>query len=291
MLGRRTMVVLVALAATLASGGAQAASTVTIALQDAIGDATGGAPDIRSASLRDDGRGTLTFSVDLVGRTELVPDDQLRIYLDTDNNPATGDDDGIDYLIFADASSRELSLWRWTGDGSMEMYAPTLTTVNGLTISLHHRHLGGTRAFSAVFRSRHASNAGASDEAGPVSFVMPPATPPTRLTVPQFSLSPTKPRAGKLFVASAVIETDTGVLVYEGTVRCAATIAGRKVKPAGRGRFIKLINVGQSEPADADASCMWTIPRGTAGKTIRGTITVTSRGMSVRKSFATRIVR
>lgn len=203
MLGRRTMVVFVALAATLVSAGAYAASTATITIQDAVGDATVGAPDIRSASIRDNGRGTLTFSVDLVGRTELVPDDQLRIYLDTDNNPATGDDDGIDYLIFADASAREL----------------------------------------------------------------------------------------KLFVASAVIETDTGVLVYEGTVRCAATIGGRKVKPARRGQFIKLINVGQSEPADADASCAWNIPPGTAGKTIRGTITVTSQGMSVRKSFAARIVR
>jgi hypothetical protein len=44
-------------------------------MSDAVGDSRGGAADIRGASIRDDGHGTLTFRFDLVDRSELCADD------------------------------------------------------------------------------------------------------------------------------------------------------------------------------------------------------------------------
>jgi len=81
----------------IAVGGSAAASTraaSATSFSDTVGDATGGAPDLRTIAVEDDATtGTITIEVSAAGYSsapaELHP--QIRVYLDTDRNASTGD--------------------------------------------------------------------------------------------------------------------------------------------------------------------------------------------------------
>ena len=76
----------------------------------------------------------------------------------------------------------------------------------------------------------------------------------------------------------------------EGSVACVATIGKKRVKTTWPGHFFKAEPVGKT-PAQASALCSWNVPAWSAGKTIRGSITVTAGGLTVTKIFSARVSR
>jgi hypothetical protein len=284
---RRTLTFAALVALLITAGAATGARAISITLPDAVGDSRGGAADIRSASIRDDRHGTLTFSFDLADRGELRADDGTWVFLDTDFDPNTGSD-GDEYQIVADASDRTIYLYRW--DGTTWALAPdgSLETSDGMTLSIHHRDLGGTKALLAYFETGLISDDTAYDQIGPLPFSVTVA--PPSLKIETMSMRPAKPRAGKQFLLNAVVRKDAGSFVTEGSVACTATIGTKRVKTTWPGHFFTIVELGKT-PSSATAVCSWNVPPGSAGKTIRGSITVTTEGLTVTKAFAARIAR
>jgi hypothetical protein len=73
------------------------------------------------------------------------------------------------------------------------------------------------------------------------------------------------------------MENDTGGPVQAGTAACNATIAFK--------RIVAVTHV----VTNGVASCVWRIPATGKGKVLRGTITLTVRGVKVTRSFSSRI--
>jgi hypothetical protein len=101
-------------------------------------------------------------------------------------------------------------------------------------------------------------------------------TAPLRLVARRFNAG--RPVAGRLHTVRMVAaRSDTNAVLTGGQVRCAATIAGRRVA-ARVHRFV-----------GSEARCAWQIPAGARGGTIRGSITVVFEGLTVRRSFSATI--
>jgi subtilisin family serine protease len=110
--------------------------------------------------------------------------------------------------------------------------------------------------------------------------------PPLDLEIKPFALSPNAwfvagyPRAtaGERFAAGGrVRRTDTGELLKSGRITCVARIGGR------------LLEVVQARFAKAIARCVWEIPPGTGGKTLRGSLTVGFLDGSETQSFSVKV--
>lgn len=98
-----------------------------------------------------------------------------------------------------------------------------------------------------------------------------------RLRVVDWGRSPKVPRAGqKLFFAIAVQRSDTGTRLEAGRVTCPAKVSGRQVPVLVRDTY-------------PSPTCVWRIPYGTAGKTIRGSVVVRFRGRTAGRRFALEI--
>jgi hypothetical protein len=101
------------------------------------------------------------------------------------------------------------------------------------------------------------------------------AAPPYSLRAGKINLSPRRPRVGKRLKATMrVTRSDTGEVVKTGAVTCAASVAGRKLTPSVDGF------------ARSAAACAWLVPRSVRGKTIKGSVTVTSKGHVAKRSFS-----
>lgn len=84
---------------------------------DPTGDVVGNlAPDITSVGIANDDSGNLAFVVNIPNRAGLIDGDFLSIFLDADQNPATGSQ-GSDYILSAlgEAGQDFFSLCQWQG--------------------------------------------------------------------------------------------------------------------------------------------------------------------------------
>ena len=105
----------------------------------------------------------------------------------------------------------------------------------------------------------------------------PPPPPPLALTLRASKpvAVPARPVAGKAFaIRIAVIRGDTGAPLPSGTVTCKVRLGLKALPAVGRVR------------AGGRAACTMTIPRSARGKSLRGTIRVTFRNVSVSKPFS-----
>jgi hypothetical protein len=157
-------------------------------------------------------------------------------------------------------------------------------------IWLNARELDSTSGLRAYFETNLHSDPDAHDAAGPVPFTLSPgggAAPQFRVV--RLTSEPSPPRAGKeLVVGLAVEREDTGELVTHGAIRCAAAIGTKKLKTALRPHFFESLGAAVfGEPSQA--ICGWTLPRGSRGGTLDGSIGVRADGLQAGESFAFRI--
>ncbi len=300
--GTRTLAVaaacatLVALATlpAVAVGSASRASSSSTTYPDSIGEDPQ-APDITSTTVSNDDAGLITFRVAISNRPSLTPDMLLEIDMDTDANPATGDSRGLvagtDFLIQLVPGA--VNLYKWSGSDYPGVAAPSLVyayDASGATIKVNAADLGNARTINFLvaivsgattdadgnpdFTSAHLDF---SPDPGHGAFTYEVKV-TVSLSATAFTTSPKPPRAGRPFsVGLAASESDTGGPVQQGTVRCVGRIGGRLLRP----RSSRVVN--------GVAVCMWAIPKTAKGKRIAGSITLTSQGATLTRSFSQKI--
>lgn len=287
---------LVALAAAPAI--ALAGSTRSVANSTSYPDSVGEdaqAPDITSTTVSNDDTGLITFHVAISNRPDLTDDMLLELDLDTDNNPATGDAQGLvpgtDYLIQLTAGA--VSLFKWSGTDYPSTTAPSLVyayDATGATIRINAKGLGNTRVVNfgslvisglTVDASGNLVTTGAhadfSPDQGHGAFTYRLEI-KVSLSVISFTTTPKPVKAGKPFSAGvAVNESDTDSGIEQGAITCSARLAGKTLRVVGK----RLLN--------GVAVCVWNIPKTAKGKRLQGSIAVSTQGAQVSRSFSLKV--
>jgi len=130
-----------------------AANTTTYT--DSTGeDPTG--PDITTITVSNDDAGLITFTISIPNRSSpMTSDAEYEAFIDSDNNAATGDKDGDDYLldVYTDPSQGPIIvLWRWNGSS----YSRVQSSAGGsygtgvITMRISAADLGGTTTFKFI---------------------------------------------------------------------------------------------------------------------------------------------
>jgi hypothetical protein len=278
-----------------------AATTAAASNSATFADSTGEDPsaaDISAVTVSNDDRGRVTFGINVPNRPTLAPDMFFLILLDTDANPASGDPDfnGADYVIELDGplgGPAGTTLARWDGTNltatGVSQSSLVFSYSAGASISINASELGGTRrfGFSVLVVSGAALTPAGELDLTNARFDLAPdngqhlydvrITPPT-LTLRSAGTRPLRPTAGKAYTVFTTVDRSDGTAATSGTAVCRATIAGRAVAVTAR------------SVVGSRASCTFRIPVGSKGKTIRGTVRVTSQGLGATRSFSARIV-
>jgi hypothetical protein len=279
-------------AASPLSGSSAAANSVTY--QDSTGEDPA-APDIAAITVSNNDAGVIQFQINVPNRPQLTQDIELDLFVDSDNNTATGDPDlaGTDYLILVQRN--EVFLLRWDGTGYIRRFGdPSSVTLSlayqgGFRIGISAAELGNTRQFKFIMfvgsgvtfdpvtgdpnYDNIAVDIAPGGGAGLYAFEVRLAKP--TLVVRRFGSTPARPIAGRAFALwLQAARSDTGALLQGGQVRCLGRVGGSALR-AQSGQF-----VGRR------AVCTWRLPPKAKGKRFRGSITIVFEGLRTTRSFS-----
>lgn len=295
---RRTTVIAVAIAALAAVPAiALGSSASTASNSTSYPDSTGedpSAPDITSVVVSNDDTGQLTFKINISNRPTFTPDMLIDVFIDADKNAATGDTNafGTDYVL--ELQPGGIGLFQWNGStftGASDQSTVSFSYAStGATLEVNARALGATKGFNFVavatagittdangdpdFSSAHDDFA---PDPGRATFSYKVVATLT-LSVDGFTTTPAPAKAGKTFSAGlALSESDTSSAIQRGAITCSARIAG------------KPLQITAKRIVDGVAVCVWLVPSGTHGKTVRGSIGVTVQGVRASRSFAAKV--
>jgi hypothetical protein len=273
-----------------------ASASNTMTFQDSTGEP--GVKDITTVVVSNDDRGMLTFRVNVPSLPQYTVDVSVDIYVDTDNSASTGSADfgGVDYVI--QLFRGEVNLYKWDGtDFTRRFGDPPATTLiyqwsNGVSIRISATELGNTkrpRFFAGVTSGIVFDPVTGEPDFGPASADFAPdlgkgfyaydvKVAPARIVFKSLTKAPAAPKAGKTFtVRMAATRSDTGAPIVNGRVDCTAKAGARNVRPKSE-RFV-----------GGQAVCVFTIPAGTTGKTLRGTIAMIFEGKKLTRPFGGKI--
>jgi hypothetical protein len=282
----RTLVAVLLAAAGFAfatTASARAAESPPKSYSDGAAD-NGTAPDISTVSVTNSTDGQYTFAVQL--NTEYGDNAELYLYLDTDQNTATGDPDnlGADYLFYDDHASHSFSLAEWNGadwEDAPETTASVLVAADRYTVtaSVNQSDLGDARTFD-FFVVTDNTDGGTDDYddapsgSGAWTYALQPA-----LTLAATARTVIVRRHHAWGVMMMVTRSDTGKTVSgDGSLLCSATAGGAKLRTADSG-FVSAASGGQSI-----AYCQFALPKKHHVK-LQAKITVTVDGASVTKTL------
>jgi hypothetical protein len=274
--------------AALLVGATAAGATKTFT--DPAGDAPAGALDVTEVSVRNDAAKTLLFEVVVANGATFQVGGAVAVLLNADADLATGARPlGFDYLlaIGRDESGFGKSLSRWNGTEFADIDDTPLAAswgtdgpIGTARFGISSTAIGARDTFDFVVLGAAPSADGnvppldLAPDLGVWTYAV-EVPRPLSLQVVGFTSSSRKPRAGREFVVFVVIKrSDTGGTLKSGTVRCAARIGGKPVRNFVHGYVLDT------------AECSWLIPRGTAGKRLIGSITVTFQGAQVVRRFS-----
>jgi hypothetical protein len=162
---------------------------------------------------------------------------------------------------------------------------------NALTVVLTSGILARTEGFNFLVATENAPG-GTVDRApdqGAWSFDL--KRQPVRLSVARFSTKPKTPRAGRVFAAMMTVTAPTSVDLFAALDRspaCRANIGARRL-PDRPGRVDGGTNTSGRE--FVRTTCAWPIPPRTAGRLLKGSMTLTFNGIPVTRRFSARIAR
>jgi hypothetical protein len=299
-----------ALAAALAIlwpvvGGASPARTAASSTYtDASGDATNGGPDITTVTVSDDSSGKITFTATIGNRPTLTDVDAVQAYFDTDRNAGTGGPGGYDYQVAWIDGHQELDKWDGSQYATQTGIASFTASYKGgqAAFSINSADFGGSTSFNFILTTTGDNGDSTSDRAPdgtanwdfpssggtappppppppgspPPPGAPPPPPPPTNgLKGTKFTVI--KPHAGGRLTASMVMRVN-GTAV-KTTVACTAKIGTKKLAVKSKGSVLS-----------GRASCVWTVPKNTKGKTVKATIAATYQGTTVKKSFSAKVL-
>ncbi|MBA3376573.1 MAG: hypothetical protein H0U00_12325 [Actinobacteria bacterium] len=281
--------------------GGAASSAFVAANSQNYQDSTGEdalAPDITTLVVSNDDAGIISFRVNVPNRPTLGQDMLFEVWVDADNNPATGlpDVGGADYVI--QLVRGEVSLYKWDGtDYTRRFGDPSAVTLNfsyqaGLTVRISAAELGNTKAFKffvvaisglvvdPITGDLDGANSKADVAPGGGVGLFPYAVniaKPT-LVVRGLTTTPAAPKAGKTFtMRMTAARSDTGAVLQNGRVTCV----GR----AGTAR----LRVQLARVQGGAVVCTWLIPANAKGKRFKGSATVVFEGLSASRSILRKI--
>jgi hypothetical protein len=252
----------VAAVAILGVAGGAAASN-SDSWTDPAGDSAN-APDLTGIAISNDDAGKITLTVTYGNRPGGLNDqDQVQIWLDSDQNASTGDEFGSDYVVALD--KRGPAVKHVTPSGLEDTPASTLSgSADGTTVSINRSELGNTSKFSfyvvGVTRADN-SRDDAPDALDRVFLYSLTAPRPTQVVV---SFNPKTPKAGARFLATVVLvkfEDGSSTVPLSLPITCKGTLNG---KPIG----------ATAKPL----LCVWKLPKSAKGKRFSFTITVSNHG-------------
>jgi len=256
------------------------------------------APDITTLVVSNDDAGIVSFRVNVPNRPTLGQDMLFELWVDSDNNAATGSPEvgGADYVM--QLVRGEVSLYKWDGtDYTRRFGDPSAVTLNfsyqtGLTVRISASELGNTKAFKffavaisglvvdPVTGDLDGTNSKADVAPGGGVGLFPYTVniaKPT-LVVRGLATTPAAPKGGKTFtMRMTAARSDTGAVLQNGRVTCV----GR----AGTAR----LRAQLARVQGGAVVCTWLIPANAKGKTFRGSVTVVFEGLSASRSISRRI--
>jgi hypothetical protein len=285
-------------AAAVGASSSPARATDNVStFNDSTGDTTGA--DIGQTVVSNDNAGMLTFKIGLTNRPALTPDMDVEIYVDTDENQATGNQDfvpGADYVI--QLIQGQINLFKWDGTTFSRSFGnPSAVTLsysyaNGPIIKISAAELGNTKHFRFIifavsgvvfdpatgvpdFTNTQADSA-PDYGSGYYDFQVKVAAP--TLVVKRFAQAPAQPVAGKPFALQlTVARSDTGAVLQGGDVTCIGRVGSTPV-PAQVHSVVNRVAV-----------CSFRIPKTAKGKTFRGSIAISFEGLKAGRSFSGKI--
>ena len=298
------MVAVVALP-TVASGAfsspaaPEAVAANSTSYQDSSGE-NPAAPDITTLTVSNTDAGMLSFRVNVPNRPSFGQDMLVVLFVDADNNSATGDPDplgqGVDYVV--EIFGGEAALFRWDGTNYTRRAGdPPATSLifsyqGGVTIDISTAELGNTKAlkFNVIVFSGITvdSTTGDLDFTNAVGDIAPAAgaglyqyevkiTPPT-LVVRSLKPTPKNPTAGRPFTLKLVAaRSDTNAVVQNGRVTCVGRIGNARLRAQ-----VQRVQGGA-------ATCTWNLPPTAKGKTFRGSVAVVFEGLRASQAYSGKV--
>jgi hypothetical protein len=281
----------------LAAPNAIAANSTTY--QDSSGE-NPAAPDITTLTVSNTDAGMLSFRVNVPNRPTFAQDMLIVLFVDADNNAATGDTDplgpGVDYVV--EIFGGEAALFRWDGTNFTRRAGdPPATSLifsyqGGVTINISAAELGNTRAlkFSVIVFSGITVDptTGDLDFTNSTGDIAPAAgaglyqyevriTPPT-LVVRSLRATPSNPTAGRSFTLRLVAaRSDSGAVVQNGRVTCVGRVGNARLRAQ-----VQRVQGGA-------ATCTWNLAPAAKGKTFRGSVAVVFEGLRASQAFSRKI--
>lgn len=243
-------------------------------LADPAGD---GDPDITNVTAASNGSGGLTFIVDIANRTDLADDEFVQIFIDADNNQATGTQpNGVEYALQLDR--KDVVLFHW--DGATFVPVPNSSAYGyifkGFRLGVRLSDLGSPTG-SISYWAESVSGQNGDDAPNGQIANLPLSTTPLELRVTEFAVSGKSVQAGKRFgVGLRVHRSDLDEIASAGEVTCSARVGARAVK------------VDVDFPEDA-ALCFGTAPKWAKGKTIKITLAFELDGVKVSRTASLKV--
>ena len=300
-----SIVVAVVALPTVASGAfsspatPEAVAANSTSYQDSSGE-NPAAPDITTLTVSNTDAGMLSFRVNVPNRPSFGQDMLVVLFVDADNNPATGDPDplgqGVDYVV--EIFGGEAALFRWDGTnftrraGDPPATSLIFTYQGGITINISTAELGNTKAlkFNVIVFSGITIDPTTSDLdfTNAVGDIAPAAgaglyqyevkiTPPT-LVVRSLKPTPKNPMAGRPFTLRLVAaRSDTNAVVQNGRVTCVGRIGNARLRAQ-----VQRVQGGA-------ATCTWNIPPTAKGKTFRGSVAVVFEGLRASQAYSGKV--
>ena len=272
---------------------------------DPTGDA-GVAPDIAAVTVSNDDQGLITFRITVPNRSSLGPDDAVAVPLGTDDpDLASGwRSDGTNFVLVLEASGP--SLLAWNGE-DMVTLDPAPGSVTGSfsdgvgTVTVRQEDLAPgfpdmsvpiELTFYALGIAFNGNDVLAQDDAPDGDAIWKyRLAEALRVVVTSFSADKTVKAGATLVVLMGAAHSDTGAAVASGKIDCKARLGSKALK--GKGRFFTVI---LTSPATGravkspNATCSFKVPKQKSkGKTIRGSMSLRESGVTLNRSFITRV--
>lgn len=249
---------------------------------DPASDANG-APDVTDVSVFNDAFNRVIFAARIAGGKAMEADGEITFVVDADQNAETGTG-GWDYWIVLDGASK-WNLFSWDGTQWIEAPATTVKTsfVDDIVLfGIDRSELGNTASFDFFVEANKLAGDEpvATDTAPDGDGVWSYATVTKTFGLaasPVIVVTKGGARIGKPFMAGYVVgRTDSPELMVAPKSTCVATVGGKRI-------------AARVEQDRDVAACRLTVPKTAKGKVLKLTLTTTSGGKTVTKSYSTKI--
>ena len=284
---RKLVGVVVLVAVGLASSAALAEQRYT----DPTGDSQTAA-DLTTTRVAGSTDGTVVLTIGWAGAQLLPKGDVIYLEIDTDQDGATGGAEGEEVVVelIGDPQAPRFGTGyygRWDGTKmNFELDAPFATAVFGagaITLTMSKAGLNDAATFDFwIYSDQYdADDKVVAEDVAPdgrSAYTYEPETtaPAPTLKVGRLVATPAAPVAGRRFIVAVHIVRSDAAPITGAKARCIARAGTSVIRAAG----------GFS---DGFARCSMTVPKGTKGKLLRGTVSVAAGDAATSKAFAFRV--